>query len=83
MFYDKDETVKGIIKEIIDYTKVHEIPADNNKLYDLTISYLIWAMYLNNREMEVKDFDIKKFTQMVQVIMGETEHEQLKLNMSK
>lgn len=82
-FYEKDETVKGIIKEIINYTKSHEIPADNNKLYDLTISYLIWAMYLNKREMDVKDFDIKKFTQMVQDIMGETEYEQLELNIDE
>lgn len=59
--YQKEETVEGIVEEVYQYMREHKIAADNNKLYDLVISYLIWAIYLNRTDIDVKGFDIKKF----------------------
>ena len=70
-FYDKPETIKEIIKEISIYMNAHEIKADNNKLYDLTISYLIWALYLNKSEIDIAKFDIKKFTEIAKEALEE------------
>lgn len=65
-YYSCQESVTEIVTEINRYIVEHEISVDNNKLYDLTISYLIWAMFLNEQEIDVSDFDIKKFIQLVQ-----------------
>lgn len=68
-FYNQPENISGIIKEISEYMKMHEIPDDNNKLYDLVISYLIWAMYLNEQKIDVKGFDIKRFTKLAKDVL--------------
>jgi len=76
--YNQPETVASIVKEISAYMAKHGISADNNKLYDLTISYLIWALYLNEYEIDVSKFDIKKFTQIaLDAVNGD---EQLKID---
>lgn len=75
--YSTEESVTGIVKEIIAYMDAHSISADNNKLYDFTIAYLIWAMYLNEREIDVSKFDIKKFTQIVQSVMDDADQTKL------
>lgn len=72
-FYNEVETVPGIIKEISAFMVEHDMPNDNNKLYDLVISYLIWAMYLNEQKIDVKGFDIKKFTKLVNEVLNEEE----------
>lgn len=70
--YNKEETIESIIREISEYMKEKEISPDNNKIYDLTIAYLIWAIYLNEYEIDVKDFDIKKFVKIVQNVLEES-----------
>ena len=72
-FYDKKETISTIIKEIYAYMKSNNLPDDNNRMYDLVISYLIWAMYLNKQKVNIDDFDIKKFAKLVEKAMI-TEH---------
>ena len=79
-FYNEQESVAGIIKEISEYMKEKEIPNDNNKLYDLVISYLIWAMYLNEQTIDVKGFDIKKFTKLANDVLNGENYEQLTLS---
>ena len=69
-FYDKPQTVEGIIKEIVAFCNDNKITADNNKLYDLTISYIIWAMFLNHREINMKEFNIKSFSKMANEIVN-------------
>lgn len=75
VFYNEHETVSGIIKEVADYMKKKDIPNDNNKMYDLVISYLIWAMYLNEQKIDVTGFDIKKFTKLAEEVMNESAYE--------
>lgn len=69
-FYRENETVEGIIKQISYYMQEHQINKDNNKLYDLTIAYLIWAMYYNLSGLDVKGFDIKKFTKLAENVLS-------------
>lgn len=71
--YNTPETVESIIQEISAYMKKYNISADNNKLYDLTISYLIWALYLNEYTIDVSKFDIKKFTKIALEALKEAE----------
>lgn len=80
-FYSKQENISDIIKEIADYMKEHDIPNDNNKLYDFVISYLIWAMYLNEQTIDVKGFDIKKFTKLANDVLNGEDFEQLSLQL--
>ena len=61
-FYEETQTFESIIREIVVYCKRNNIEANNNKLYDLTISYLIWAMFLNRLEIDIKGFNIKTFS---------------------
>lgn len=68
--YSANETVPDIIREVATYFEAHDIDYDNNKLYDFVISYLIWAMYLNDREINVKDFTIKKFSELANDILS-------------
>ena len=70
-FFSKKETIEEIIREISAYMKSHKIKADNNKLYDLTISYLIWSLYLNEAEVDIAKFDIKKFTKIAAEVISE------------
>lgn len=65
-FYNQPETLPGILREILAYTKKHAIPVDSNRLYDLTIAYLIWAMYLNRQNIDTRGLDIRKFARLVQ-----------------
>lgn len=69
--YSENETVPGIIREVAAYFKSHNIKYDNNKLYDFVISYLIWAMYLNDKEIDVKDFNIKTFSDLANTVLSE------------
>lgn len=70
MFYKRNEDIETIIKEIASYMESNKISKNNNKLYDLTISYLIWAMFYNEEEINVQGFDIKKFTQIANKVLG-------------
>lgn len=67
-FYNEKETITGIVSEITQYMRVHGIDKDNNKLYDLTIAYLIWAMYYNRNGVDIRKFDIKAFTKIANEI---------------
>lgn len=78
-FYNEPETISGIIKEISEYMDDNKIPNDNNKMYDLVISYLIWAMYLNEQKIDVKGFDIKKFTKLAEEVLNGNNFEQMTL----
>ena len=77
-FYSKNESVSEIIIEIAQYMQREGISADNNKLYDLTICYLIWAMFLNKKDIDVSNFDIKKFKEIAK---GAVDYQQLRLKM--
>lgn len=72
-YYNRQETVPEIIAAINRYMLDHGISADNNKMYDLTISYLIWAMFLNEQDIDVSNFDIKKFTKLAQDVLDPTQ----------
>lgn len=74
-FYSATENIAGIIKEIDEYMNENGIPNDNNKMYDLVISYLIWAMYLNEQKIDVKGFDIKKFTKLAEEVLNGNDYE--------
>ena len=62
-FYSQKESIESIIKEVYSYLKTENI--NNNRLYDLTISYLLWSLYYNKQDIEVKNFDIKHFSDFV------------------
>lgn len=64
--YAKRETIPDIIREIVAYMQKNQIPFDNNRLYDYTIGYLIWAIYLNREEIDAQDFNLKTFSQFSQ-----------------
>lgn len=69
--YSASETIPDIIREIADYFEAHGIAYDNNKLYDFVISYIIWAMYLNDREIDIKDFNIKEFSRIATSVLSD------------
>lgn len=71
-FYEKEQTVEDIIREIVAYCKERNLVLNNNKLYDLTIAYLIWAMFSNRAEINVKGFHIKSFSKKASKIINET-----------
>ena len=75
--YSENETVPDIIREVVAYFKSHNINYDNNKLYDFVISYLIWAMYLNDKEIDVKDFNIKKFSSLANAVLSDELQERI------
>ena len=52
-FYSKKETIEDIIYEISSYMRDNNISENNNRLYDLTISYLLWALYYNKQDITV------------------------------
>lgn len=67
--YNKTEDITSIVKEIGAYMRRNKISVDNNKLYDLTISYLIWALFLNEQSVDMANFDIKKFTRIASEVL--------------
>jgi hypothetical protein len=69
-FYNKVEDISGIIKEVAQYMESKQIPNDNNRLYDLVISYLIWAMYHNENKIDIKGFNIKKFVKLAEEVLS-------------
>lgn len=69
--YSSKETVEDIVSEIIQYMKQNNIPMNNNRLYDYTVAYLIWALYFNTNEIIIQDFDIPRFTKMVEKVLEE------------
>ena len=79
-FYNENESISSIIREVYEYMEANNIPQNNNKLYDLTIAYLIWAMYYNLNEIDIHQFNIKQFTAMAEKILSKKqEHEQISL----
>ena len=70
-FYCKEETLISILEDIKKYMQHKQIQVDYNKLYDITISYIIWAAYLNESEINIKGFNIKSFSKVVDQVFGE------------
>ena len=51
----------SVLSTVLEYSKNKKFDDDYIKLYDLTVSYLIWNMYYNNSYSHISNFDTKKF----------------------
>jgi len=55
---DCNATVSEIVTEICLYMKRNELSVDLSKIYDITVSYIIWALYSCN-ETSFRSFSVK------------------------
>lgn len=55
---DCNASVSEIVSEICTYMKRNELSVDLSKIYDITVSYIIWALYSCN-ETSISNFSVK------------------------
>ena len=68
-FYKKLD-IEEVIKDIVKYfDKNKSLEFDTVRLYDITIAYIIWNIFYNKENIEIKDFNTKTFCKMVEKIM--------------
>lgn len=58
-----------ICKDVVSYMKAKKIPFDLGKAYDATVSFIIWALFTNEKLLEIPTFDIKKFSEVIKEVM--------------
>ena len=62
-FFKEDIDLEHLIYMVADYTNGVK---DNNKIYDLTVAYIIWSLFYNEGTLEISDFDLKKFIKYIE-----------------
>lgn len=83
-YFDENFDLKNIIKDIIDYyDKKKDSEFDNIRLYDITIAYIIWSIFYNTQEINIENFDTKKFSKLVDEVMEDKKAKNKKDNSSK
>ena len=63
-YYRENLNLESLIREIANYT--YNIN-DNDKIYDLTVAYIIWSLYYNLGELQIENFDLKKFIKYIEI----------------
>lgn len=63
-YYRENLNLESLIREIANYT--YNIN-DNDKIYDLTVAYIIWSLYYNLGELQIDNFDLKKFIKYIEI----------------
>jgi len=61
--YNIDSLLDLILKTFDD----KELAFDIYKLYDLTVSSIIWLMFYNKKSFKIEDFDLKTFSELVKI----------------
>jgi len=64
-FYCKDMSLPDIINDVKQFIVSKNIAMDHIRLYDLTISYIIWNMYYNKGVVDIGKFNTKSFVNML------------------
>ena len=72
-FFEKNIEIHDIIKEILQYFNETTMEFDNIKLYDVFVAYLIWNIYYNKHEINIKKMDTKKFCKIAEEVQKELE----------
>ncbi len=62
-FFKEDINLEQLIYMVADYTCDVK---DNNKIYDLTVAYIIWSLFYNEGNLNISDFDLKKFIKYIE-----------------
>ena len=62
-FFKEDINLEQLIYMVADYTCNVK---DNNKIYDLTVAYIIWSLFYNEGNLNINDFDLKKFIKYIE-----------------
>lgn len=55
---DCNASVSEIVAEVCSYMKANKLSVDLSKIYDITVSYIIWALYSCN-ETNIGNFSVK------------------------
>lgn len=64
-YFNKKYSLKDIINEVMEFIVNNEIGIDIVKVYDITISLLIWNYFFNSEKIEITKFDTKIFQNMI------------------
>ena len=62
-YYCENHTLETLIYEVADY--LCDVK-DNNKIYDLTVSYIIWSLFYNQGILDVNNFNLKNFIKYIE-----------------
>ena len=62
-FFKENINLEQLIYEVADYTLDVK---DNNKIYDLTVAYIIWSLFYNEGTMNITDFNLKQFIKYIE-----------------
>lgn len=68
-YFSEDTNLEDIISQILIFMYENSIDLDSVKIYDITISLIIWNLFYNNGNLDIKKFDIKSFTSIVDKII--------------
>jgi DNA modification methylase len=68
-YFKRNLTLEDIIKEILNFMYENNIELDSVKIYDITISLIIWNLFYNQGILDIKKFDIKSFSNIVDNII--------------
>ena len=59
-------SLEMVIDEVLSTIKDNNLELNVYKLYDLTVSTIIWLMYYDRKEFDISNFDLKKFAFIVE-----------------
>lgn len=69
-YFIKDICLENIIKEILDFMCENNIELDSVKIYDITVSLIIWNLFYNKGDLVIDKFDIKSFSNIVDKLLA-------------
>lgn len=74
-YFDKPTDLETIIKSVLDYMEKSSPEIDIIKLYDVTVSLLIWNLYYNQSKIKIEKFNIQSFGKIVDELLDKKEPE--------
>lgn len=68
-YFERDMSLQEIIQDVLIYMKHHNSSLDVIKIYDVTISYIIWNLFYNKGTILIDSFDTRQFSLIVDQLM--------------
>lgn len=74
-YFETNLTLEDIIKEILDFMYENNIELDSVKIYDITVSLIIWNLFYNQGILDIEEFNIKSFSNTVDGIIQSKQYQ--------
>jgi len=84
-YFDTPTNLQTIVKSVLNYMEENKLEIDTTKLYDVTVSLLIWNLFYNKSKVDIDKFNVKLFGKIVDdyMVSNKENHHEKYLTVNK